>query len=309
MSQHAGGPMLGVVIMLIGVWLSGCASVSAVLHGSSSSRGEVTRPAVSVAIEAPRSVSSVESVGSGLGEMVVLASFESPVASEARLELALKLRDGAEETAEFDAAAEQDLPEYDPWEPFNQSMFSLNRRVDRYVLKPVATAYDVVVPDPVQRGFRNMFHNVAFVPRLVNNLLQLKFGGAARELARFLINSTFGIGGLLDVAKHEFGIERSQEDTGQTLAVWGIGPGPYLILPLLPPLTVRDGVGATVDVLLNPLTYFAPVEAPIGAAAGDAVNERSLNLELYEGVEESVLDLYTAVRNGYLQRRQHAAGN
>ncbi|MFQ5830485.1 MAG: VacJ family lipoprotein [Candidatus Methylomirabilia bacterium] len=236
------------------------------------------------------------------------ASFESPAAPREHLELALKPRGGAEETTELDAAAEQDLPEYDPWEPFNQSVFGFNRGVDRHVLKPVATAYDAVLPDPVQRGLRNLFRNVGFVPRLVNNLLQLKVGGAARELARFVINSTLGLGGLFDVAKNGFGIEKSVEDTGQTLAVWGVGPGPYLILPLLPPLTVRDGVGAAVDVFLNPLTYFAPVEVPVGVGVGDAVNERSLNLELYEGVEESVLDLYTSVRNAYLQHRQHAIG-
>lgn len=305
MAQSVRGPMWGVLIGLVGVWLSGCA----VVQGLSGSRLAAAPPAPGVVLAAPAPDTSVEVAGSGPRGMVVLASFESPGDAETHLELALKPPDGLEEATELDAAAEQDLPEYDPWEPFNQRTFGFNRKVDRYVLKPVATALDTVVPDPVQRGLRNMFRNVGFVPRLVNNILQLKVGGAARELARFLINSTLGVGGLFDVAKDGFGIEKSMEDTGQTLAVWGVGPGPYLVLPLLPPFTVRDGIGAVVDVALNPLTYFAPVEAPVGVGVGDVINERSLNLELYEGVEESVLDLYTAVRNAYLQQRYHAIGN
>lgn len=201
--------------------------------------------------------------------------------------------------------------EQDPWEPFNEKMFTFNRQFDRFLLKPVATAWDWALPDPVQRSIKNLIENVDVLRRLVNNVLQLKFEGAGREVARFTINSTIGVAGLFDVAKDGFGIEQSDEDTGQTLGVYGVGPGPYLVLPFLPVTTVRDGIGSVVDAALNPLNYVLPIVAGVGGAtagiyATNAVNERSLNLDKFERVEETVLDLYSAVRNGYLQRRAAA---
>jgi phospholipid-binding lipoprotein MlaA len=199
-----------------------------------------------------------------------------------------------------------DAVEYDPWEPFNETMFSFNRRVDRYVFKQIARVYDLLLPDPVQKGVRNMIDNIGVVPRLLNSFLQLKPGGATRELARFTINSTVGIGGLFDVAKHGLGIELSEEDTGQTFGFYGAGPGPYLVLPFLPVTTVRDGIGSAFDAGLNPLNYVLPPGAGVGIRGLNMVNERSLNLERFEQVEETVFDLYGAVRNGYLQRRARA---
>jgi phospholipid-binding lipoprotein MlaA len=148
--------------------------------------------------------------------------------------------------------------------------------------------------------------NLGVVPRLTNSLLQLKFAGAGREVARFTINSTVGVAGLFDVAKDGFGIEQSDEDTGQTLGVYGVGPGPYLVLPFLPVMTVRDGLGLAADVAMNPLNYFIPAGATLGIYGTDAVNERSLNLSTFERVEESAIDLYGAIRDGYLQRREAA---
>jgi phospholipid-binding lipoprotein MlaA len=195
--------------------------------------------------------------------------------------------------------------EYDPWEKFNEKAFEFNRRLDRYALKPVATVYDKIVPDRIQSMVANGFDNIRFVPRFMNSLLQAKWGGASRELGRFLINSTLGIGGLFDIAKQEFGIEKSREDFGQTLGVWGAGPGPFLVLPLLPPLTVRDAVGYVVDGAMNPLNYVLPFfPARFLMTAGDTINDRSLNLELYQGFEETVIDMYSAMRHGYLQRRE-----
>lgn len=194
----------------------------------------------------------------------------------------------------------------DPWEPFNDNMFQFNRQVDRFVLKPVATGYDAVLPDPVQRSIGNALDNLNVVRRLVNNILQLKFVGAARELARFTINSTIGVAGLFDVAKDGFGIEKSDEDTGQTFGTYGVGPGPYLVLPLLPVMTVRDGIGYAADGAMNPLNYFIPIGATAGIYATNVINERSLNLDRFERVEETVIDLYSAVRNAYLQRREAA---
>lgn len=204
------------------------------------------------------------------------------------------------------AAAGEDFDE-DPWEPFNERMFWFNKEVlDRFLLKPVATAWDFIFPDPVQRGFHNFFDNLAVVRRVVNNGLQAKPMGAATELARFTINSTIGLAGFFDVAKEGFGIEQRDEDTGQTFGVWGAGPGPYLILPLLPPLTVRDGIGYAFDAAMTPYTYFIPGWATMAGTATSAVNERSLNLDRFERVEESTVDLYGAVRNAYLQRRAAA---
>jgi phospholipid-binding lipoprotein MlaA len=201
------------------------------------------------------------------------------------------------------AAAGEDF-ESDPWEGFNETMFNFNREVlDRYILKPVATAWDFVFPDPVQRGVHNFFDNLAVVRRVMNNALQLKFAGAGKEVARFAINSTVGVAGFFDVAKDGFGIEQSDEDTGQTFGVWGAGPGPYLVLPFLPPLTVRDGIGMLFDTAMTPYIYFIPWYANLGGNLTNTVNERSLNLDRFERVAETTIDLYSAVRNAYLQRR------
>ncbi|HMF48127.1 MAG TPA: VacJ family lipoprotein [Candidatus Saccharimonadales bacterium] len=212
----------------------------------------------------------------------------------------------AYDTAAAAAAAGEDFDE-DPWEGFNEKMFWFNREVlDRYVLKPVATAWDFILPDPVQRGVHNFFDNLAVVRRVVNNGLQAKPMGAATELARFTINSTIGLVGFFDVAKDAFGIEQRDEDTGQTFGVWGAGPGPYLVLPLLPPLTVRDGIGYAFDAAMTPYSYFIPWWGTVAATGTSVVNERSLNLDRFERVAESTVDLYGAVRNAYLQRRAAA---
>jgi len=216
--------------------------------------------------------------------------------------------------------------EYDPWESFNSRAFEFNRKFDKYVLKPVATGYEWVMPDPLERGLTNFFRNVRFVPRLMNNLFQAKFKGAGVELGRFLINSTLGLGGLFDPAKHLLGMDTPGEDFGQTLGAYGVKPGPYLILPLLPPLTLRDATGFLfIDLALDPLNYLVfPVmpyrfagqpmltvrdTAVIGwwsQRVSQIVNERAINLERFEGVEEATVDLYGAVRNAYLQTRAKA---
>jgi phospholipid-binding lipoprotein MlaA len=193
--------------------------------------------------------------------------------------------------------------EYDPWEPFNRRMFAFNRQLDRWVLKPVATVWDTVLPDLVQDSLGNFFDNLRMPARLVNHLVQRNIDGAGREFGRFVLNLSMGVLGFFDVAT-ELGLATREADTGQTLGVYGAEPGPYLVLPLLPPLTVRDGIGFAVDSALNPLNYVAPFAANAGSRGTNLVNDRALNLERFEGVEEATLDLYTAVRNAYLQRRQ-----
>jgi phospholipid-binding lipoprotein MlaA len=198
------------------------------------------------------------------------------------------------------------VEEYDPWEPFNEKMFSFNYNMDKYVLKPVAKGYNFVMPDRLQQMIDSGFDNLLVVQRVVNNLLQWRPVGAGAELGRFLINSTLGIGGLFDIAKQEFGLKKTRADFGQTLGIWGVGPGPFLVLPLLPPLTVRDGIGTAVDGAMDPLSYVLPfIWTRLGMKVGNTINDRSLNLDLYQGFEETTVDLYSAVRNGYLQRREN----
>jgi len=247
---------------------------------------------VTVATGSPSEPAISDVFGEGTDDEIVpalvqLAEADAAPALAQRTELTLQLAE---------------VEEYDPWLRYNEPVFSFNREFDRFVVKPVATVWDVVLPDPVQRSLGRAFDNLGMPRRLLNSLFQAKLTGAGRELARFLVNSTFGLAGFFDVAK-EMGIEKSDEDTGQTLGVWGLGPGPYLILPFLPPLTVRDGVGWVADLAMDPLNYVLPFPALAGMTGGRTVNDRSLNLELYQNVEETVLDLYTAVRNGYLQRR------
>jgi phospholipid-binding lipoprotein MlaA len=225
----------------------------------------------------------------------------------------------------FAKSGEEGLEEYDPWEPLNTKVFEFNRQVDRWILKPVAQGYNFVMPDPVQIGISNLFYNIRFPSRFLNNVFQGKVRGAATEMGRFMLNTTFGLGGLYDVAK-DMDITTPEEDTGQTLGFYGVKPGPYVVLPLLPPFNVRDLVGFAGDIALNPINWLvAPIievrhvpsviahknrmtssMVQLGGRVFEIVNDRSLNLEKFQGVEEATLDLYAAVRNAYLQKRARA---
>jgi len=206
--------------------------------------------------------------------------------------------------ADADAGITED---YDPWQRFNEKMFFFIHDVlDHYLLKPVATVWNKLLPDCGKRGLDRAFDNLGMPKRLVNNLLQGRFRGAGREVARFGVNTTIGVVGFLDVARAQLHIEKSDADTGQTLGIYGVGSGPYLVLPTLAPLTVRDGVGYGIDGLMDPLGFFSPLLATTGMSIVKQVNERALNLQVFQAVEDSVLDLYSAVRNGYLQRRRHS---
>jgi phospholipid-binding lipoprotein MlaA len=290
--------------------LGGCGSLSGAVRTDSALLAESSRPA---SIDAP---SGAESESADL-----LAADAELDPTEAVLSFGVGASDDGTralpmitqtERAPADkpepAPAEKPEPEgdeeYDPFEKFNEVTFEVNRQLDRFVLKPVAQVYRVIVPEPFEILIANAFDNIAFVPRAGNSLLQAKWGGAARELARFLINSTLGIGGLFDAAKY-WGIEKSREDFGQTLGVWGVPAGPYLVLPLMEPMTIRDGIGRGVDAAMSPLTWVGPTWWMSLIMRGvEMVNDRALNLELFQGLEESVVDLYSAVRNGYLRRRE-----
>ncbi len=201
---------------------------------------------------------------------------------------------------------EADPEDYDPWEPYNERMFAFNYNVDRYVLKPAANVYRHIVPEPFQIMISNGFDNIRFPARFVNLVLQGRFRGAFLETSRFVINSVLGVGGLFNPATDYFGIPRSSADFGQTLAGWGVGPGPFFVPPLLPPATVRDFIGRLADSAMNPIAWFLLDFWPEGLAigAGEMLNQRAVTYELFQGVEETTLDLYTAVRDGYLRRRE-----
>lgn len=225
----------------------------------------------------------------------------------------------------FAKPGEEAIEEYDPWESLNSKIFDFNWKLDQWILKPVAKGYNVVVPSIAQVGISNIFYNSRVTPRFMNNLFQGKFQGAGIEVGRFLINTTIGIGGFFDVAQR-LNFTTPEEDTGQTLGFYGVKPGPYLMVPLLGPYTVRDLAGYAGDIALNPMYWLVlpmhNIDAiptvvsvneraaisgiTIGARATEIVNERSLNLEKFQGVEESTLDLYAAVRNAYLQKRAKA---
>ena len=247
------------------------------------------------------SPASLEPVAAGRQPSYMVASLGPLLVSQATGPMLAQAR-AAEPVVPSDGI----LEEYDPWEPFNEKMFSFNYNMDKYVLKPVAKGYNFVMPDRAQQMIDSGFDNLLVVQRVVNNLLQWRPKGAGAEVGRFLINSTLGIGGLFDIAKQEFGLQKTRVDFGQTLGIWGLKPGPFLVLPLLPPLTVRDGIGTAVDGAMDPLSYVLPfIWARLGMKIGNTINDRSLNLDLYQGFEETTVDLYSAVRNGYLQRREN----
>ncbi len=211
--------------------------------------------------------------------------------------------------SDTDALASVDSQDpYDPWMRFNEKMFDFNWKLDQHVLKPVAKGYRTVLPEQLQIMISNGFDNIRFVPRFINSVLQGKWDGAMRELGRFLVNSTVGVGGLFDVGTAA-GIKPSKEDFGQTLATWGAGSGAYLVLPFMDPMTVRDGIGRGVDSALDPLAYVLPLlPVRIAMRGGDTVNERALNYDMFQGVEESTVDLYSSVRHYYIERRRVQVG-
>ena len=192
----------------------------------------------------------------------------------------------------------------DPWEPYNRSMTRFNDAVDNAVLKPVATAYKEALPRPVRTGVSNFFGNLSDVWSFVNNVLQAKPEGALHSFWRVVINSTMGLGGVLDPAS-EMRLERHREDFGQTLGRWGMPSGPYFVLPLLGPSTVRDSAALPVDMYGNPLGQVndAPVRGSL--AALNVVQTRAVLLPTTEFLESAALDRYTFQRDAYLQKRRN----
>lgn len=189
----------------------------------------------------------------------------------------------------------------DPLEPLNRGIYKLNDGLDRVILKPVAQAYSTVVPSPVQNGVHNFFSNLDDVVVTLNDLLQLKFSQAASDGGRFLINSTFGVLGLFNVADK---LEKHHEDFGQTLGYWGVGNGPYLMLPLLGPSTLRDGAGSLMDAVPNPINQIKPTRARNQTMVSKAIKGRAELLEQEKVMDDAIIDRYSFIRDAYLQHRE-----
>lgn len=188
----------------------------------------------------------------------------------------------------------------DPWEGFNRGVFNFNESLDRAILKPVAQGYRFIMPDVAEQGVSNFFDNLRDVVTFFNNVLQLKPVEATQDLSRVLINTTIGIGGLFDVAT-AMDIPKNDEDFGQTLGAWGVESGPYLVLPLFGPSTVRDGVGIIPDMYLDPINQVESDELRYGLKALKVVDKRASLLDR-EGVITG--DRYTFIRDAYLQKRE-----
>jgi phospholipid-binding lipoprotein MlaA len=195
---------------------------------------------------------------------------------------------------------------YDPYERFNRKVFEFNDSVYFHVLKPAAVAYAAVLPQDFRTGLKNGFHNLVFPARFINCVLQCKLDKAGIETARFVINSALGMAGMLDIAQNCFQIQGYDADFGQTLALWGVCSGPFLIIPILGPYDERDFVGFMADSAMDPLFWFpADWWVSLAAQTGKFMNRISLEIGQYDELKKASLDPYVAMRDGYMQYREH----
>lgn len=192
----------------------------------------------------------------------------------------------------------------DPIEGFNRAMFAFNEGLDSAILKPVATGYEAVLPSPIRTGVTNFFGNIDDLFIGVNNLLQGKVPEAFSDLGRVAINTTIGLLGVLDVAS-EAGLEKHDEDFGQTFGRWGVGNGAYVVIPFFGPRNVRDTVGLVLDVAADPVANHEPARVRDAALVLRVVNDRANLLPADKVVEEAALDKYSYMRDAYLQRRRN----
>ena len=239
----------------------------------------------------------------GLTSFLIFIFFCSPfVICNAGLSLALG---AVEQTIEPEAPANGHSAD-DPYEQFNRKVFEFNDHVYFYVLKPVDTVYSACLPQDFRTGIRNGFHNLVFPSRFVNSMLQGKPDKAVTETLRFVINSTMGLAGMLDIAQTSFGLAGYEPDLGQTLAIWGAGSGPFMIIPLLGPSNERDLIGYGVDSAMDPL-FWIPAEwwVSLSVGTGKFINSSSLEGGKYEELKKASLDPYVAMREAYIQYRAH----
>jgi len=194
--------------------------------------------------------------------------------------------------------------ERDPLQSVNRAVYEFNDALDEYALKPIAKGYQWVMPGFADRGVTNFFGNLDDVRVTINDLLQFKPGQAGEDGSRFLINTTLGIAGFMDVATG-FGFEKHNEDFGQTLGVWGVPTGPYIVLPLFGPSSVRGAFGLAGDYAAAPVTYLVDWDAALALGAVALIDFRADNLSVTDLVDEAALDKYEFLRDGYFQHREY----
>ena len=195
-------------------------------------------------------------------------------------------------------------PAYDPLEKVNRKIFAFNEAADKYVLAPVARGYRAVLPDPVETGIGNFFSNLGDVSVVVNDLLQGKFVAAGRDSVRFLLNSTGGLLGFVDVATRA-GLEKNNESWGQTFGVWGIGEGPYLVLPLIGPTNARSFVGQlTNSALTDPIQYIDHTRTRLSFSITEVISIRAELLSAGQVFDAAALDPYSFLRASFTTRHR-----
>ncbi len=197
----------------------------------------------------------------------------------------------------------------DPLEPYNRLMFQFNDKLYFYFLEPIAKGYGAIFPEEFRTGVENCFYNLRFPCRFVNDIFQAKFKRAAQETGSFIINTSLGLLGFLKLAEDIPALNPppTKEDTGQTLAVWGIGQGIYVVWPILGPSSIRDSMGKVGDYFLDPITYFDPdifSALSLGLRSGEKINYTSLRIGEYEDLKQSAFDPYSAVKDAYIQYRE-----
>ena len=219
------------------------------------------------------------------------------------------------EDAELEALLEEDpffdealdpAADRDPWENQNRRVFAFNRGLDTVLFDPVTVGYQFVVPRPGRQAIERVFLNLDAPILLVNQLLQLRLGDSAGTLGRFVLNSSFGVLGLFDPAADTFGLRRSEADFGQTLARYGVAPGPFVMLPVFGPSTARDALGTLVDQAADPLTYLLGPTQWWTLRGGEGLVVREAAAEQLWALEAGSVDFYAALRSAYLQSREAA---
>jgi phospholipid-binding lipoprotein MlaA len=192
----------------------------------------------------------------------------------------------------------------DPLEPFNRAIYHFNDKLYFWMLKPVAQGYGKVVPEKARVSVKNFFSNLGFPIRFISCLLQADFSGAATEFGRFTINTIWGIGGLLDPAAAEkLDLRKQDTDLGQTLGVYGVGQGFYIVWPILGPSSPRDSIEIAGEYFLYPVSYINPWYSWLGVRTTEIVNDTSLRIGDYESLKEAAIDPYVAMRDAYVQYR------
>jgi phospholipid-binding lipoprotein MlaA len=192
----------------------------------------------------------------------------------------------------------------DPIEGFNRVMFGFNETLDKILIKPLAKGYRAIMPSPVDKGITNFFSNLDDVGSAINNLLQFKLKRSASDVGRIVVNSTVGILGFIDVASN-INLEKTGEDFGQTLGAWGVGHGPYIVLPIFGPSGGRDAIGTVADWFTDPVTYVHPVHVRNTMHGLRAIDKRADLLGASNVVDEAALDKYEFTRDAYIQKREN----